>query len=183
MDEIIRKIKSQLDNQINRFTSDIQSLRSSRVNSQSIEDIMVVLENTQRLSIKQLASLSVLPPNTILISPWDKNSIDFICKAISNSALGGNPSIEGTVIKLVIQPLTEEKRLELVKFLKNKAEMARIAMRKERDEALKALKGIEKTISKDLVFQSKKKIQEVVDLTNSKIDALVMKKEGEIMKV
>jgi len=182
MDEIIKKIKTQLDNHLNHFTNDIQSLRSSRISSQSIENIVVDCNN-QKFTIKQIASISVLPPNTILISPWDTTHVDFISKAISNSALGGNPSVEGGVVKLVIQPLTEEKRVELVRFLKNKAELVRISFRKDRDDALKALKGIEKTISKDIIFSGKKKIQETVDLANTKIDGLVSKKELEIMKV
>lgn len=184
MEEILKKLSLNLGNIINHFKNDIYSIRSSKVSHQLVENIVVVYAE-QKFLIKQLASISVLPPSTILISPWDKIYLETIAKTIASSALGINPVTEGNTIKLMVPSLTEEKRIELVKLVKAKSEETKIIIRRERDEALKNIKEMEKDkkISEDLKFKAKEKIQKEIDEANKKIDQLVKEKEKEIMKV
>lgn len=182
MEEIIKHLKEKLEISLNHFKNEIQTIRSGKVSPQLVENIVVVF-NDQKFFIKQLASISVLSFSVILIAPWDKIYLEAIAAAVSGSALGVNPVADGNSIKITLPSLTEEKRMTLVKIVKGKAEDAKIAVRRERDSVLKSLKDLEKTISEDVKFKTKEKIQKEIDAFNEKIEEIFKRKEEEIMKV
>lgn len=182
MEEIIKHLKEKLENILNHLKNEIQTIRSGKVSPQLVENIVVVF-NDQKFFIKQLASISVFSLSVILIAPWDKIYLEAIARAVSGSALGVNPAVDGNSIKITLPSLTEEKRMTLVKIVKGKVEETRVAVRHERDTALKTLKEMGKTISEDAKFKTKEKIQKEINAWNEKIEEIFKRKEEEIMKI
>ena len=135
--------------------------------------------------INQLANIGVPEPRLLVIQPWDKSSIPDIEKAIMKSDLGVNPSNDGNVIRIAIPSLTEERRKELVKVVRKRAEESKVAIRNIRREANDSLKALEKNgqISED---EQKKRLEEVQKITDNhikEIDKLAGGKEKDIMEV
>jgi len=135
--------------------------------------------------LNQVANISVPEPRLIVIQPWDKKMVGDIEKAIQKSDLGLNPSNDGTIIRIPIPPLSEERRKELVKYAGKVAEERKVAIRNIRREANDALKKGEKDskISKDDHHRGQGNIQKLTDDYIKKIDTLLAKKEKEIMEV
>ena len=182
VDNIIKNLKSKLEKSIEFFRSDISVLRTGRPTPALVENIVVDVYG-QKMPLQQLASIAVSPPNLIIIQPWDRGTIEAIAKAISNSQLGLSPAVEQDFIRISLPQMTQEKREQLVKFLNEKAEHARISVRNEREDALKHLQKMEKdkTISEDDWFRSKEEVQKLVDEYNKKIKEMVDRKEKEII--
>ena len=124
-------------------------------------------------------------PRQIVISPWDKGALTQIEAAIRESDLGLNPVNDGSVIRIMLPALTEERRRELVKTLNARAEEARISIRTTREDVWKEIQEAEKEglIGEDDKFRGKDELQKVVDEYNAKLESVREKKEGEIMTV
>lgn len=182
--DLTKHLKEKGDGVLTHLKGELQQIRTSRPNPSLVEDIMVSY-GEDRFSVKQLAAISILPPSTILIAPWDKNYVEAISKGILASALGVNPVEDGSSIRITLPSLTEERRTQLVKAAKEKAEQAKIAVRRERDDAMKKLQALEKDkqISEDQKFKLKNDIQKLVDDCNASIENLTKQKEAEIMRV
>ncbi len=160
---------------------ELSGIRANRPTPQLVEDILVDYGG-QMLKVKQLGSIGVTPPRELQISVWDKSVVQGVAKAIENSSLKLNPSVEGNVVHLRLPPLTEERREELTKIVKAAAEKIRIKLRNLRDETNKKIEESfkAKTINEDQKFKGKKRVQEAVDKTNKDIDALLNSKIAEI---
>lgn len=182
--DLTKHLKEKNDGLLSHLKVEFQQIRTSRPNPTLVEDIMVSY-GEERFTVKQLAAISILPPSTILIAPWDKNYVEAISKGILASALGVNPVEDGSSIRVNLPSLTEERRLQLVKSAKEKAEQVKISVRRERDDVMKKLQGLEKDkqISEDQKFKLKNDIQKMVDEANAKIEELTKQKEAEIMRV
>ncbi len=135
--------------------------------------------------LNQMASLSTPDPTLILIQPWDPSTISSIEKAILASDLGLNPTNDGKVVRLPIPPLTEERRKQLAKTVAHMAEQHRVSVRQVRHEANDQLKAIfkDKSISEDEEKEGLKKVQDLTNDFISRIDALLKKKEAEILEI
>lgn len=181
MDIILKNLKSQLEKTLDFFKNDIAVLRTGRPSPALVENISVDVYG-QRMPLQQLATISVSPPNLILIQPWDKGVIEAIVKAITNSQLGLAPMVEQDFVRIALPQMTQEKREQLVKLLHDKAEHARISVRNDREDAIKHLQKMEKdkVISEDQWFGAKEDVQKLVDEYNGKIKEIVEKKEREI---
>ena len=157
-------------------------LRTGRATPALVEDLEVDYYGA-KTPLKAVASISSPEPRQLVIQPWDKNAIQPIEKAIQSSSLGLNPVTDRDTIRLSIPSLTEERRKELLKVLGRHLEDARIAVRREREEALKEIDRAEKAkeISEDEKFRKKQEAQKVVDDFNKKIDEIGSAKEKEIM--
>lgn len=166
---------------IDTLKQELSGLRSSRPATQIVEDIKVEYAG-QILKVKQLGSISILPPREIQISAWDKSSVPAIAKAIENLPLGLNPSIDGATIRLRMPALSEERRDELVKLAKATTEKIRIRLRSLRDDANKKVEADfrNKAIGEDQKFKLKKQIQDVIDKFNKEIDTVVAGKIKEL---
>lgn len=184
MDNIIKDLKLKLEKSIEFFRNDISVLRTGRPTPALVENIMVDAYG-QKMPLQQLSTVSVSPPNLIIIQPWDRGVIEAISKAISNSQLGLSPAVEQDFIRIALPQMTQEKREQLVKLLNEKTEHARISVRNEREDALKQLQKLEKdkAISEDDWFRAKEDVQKIVDESNKKIKEVAEKKEEEIMTV
>lgn len=181
--DINQKLKPKFDRIIEHFKSEMSLLRTGRATPALVENISVDYVG-QKMLLKQLASISVIQPNIIVIQPWDKQSIDSISKALSSSSsLGMAPIVDKDSVRLTLPSLTQERRQQLVKILGEKAEEARVSMRREREDAWREIQRLEKEkkISEDEKFKSKDKLQKIIEEYNKKIKDLVEQKEKEIL--
>ena len=173
-----------MDKTIQSLKKDISTLRTGRANINML-DIIKVDVYGQLMPIDQLATVSVPEARLISIQVWDKSNISTIENAIQKSELGINPQTDGQVIRLRIPDLTEERRKELIKILKNMGEKGKIAIRNIRREAnedlKKKLKG--KDISEDDNKNFEKNIQKLTDINIEKIEKILVEKEKEIIRI
>lgn len=174
--------KKEFEKVVEHFKGEAGSIRTGRATSSLVDEITVE-HYGGKYQIKELATISVPEPKTILIQPWDKSAIESIVKAIKNSNLGLNPISDAGGVRLVMPALTEERRKEFIKLLGQKAEEAHITIRRIRGELWDDIQEQEKShkISENEKFKSKEALQKVVDEYNKKIDELEKKKAEEIM--
>lgn len=135
--------------------------------------------------LQSLATISAPEARLLMITPYDRSSMQAIEKALQQSQLGLNPSNDGQVIRIAIPPLTEERRKEFVKVVKQKAEDARVSVRNIRRDEVDHLRRLEKDghVSKDEIDRSIDQVQRITDAHVAKVDDLAQKKEAEILEV
>lgn len=169
---------------IEHFQRELQGLRTGRASVQIVENIRVEAYG-QMMDIKGVASLTTPDAKTIQIEPWDKTIVKDIEKALIDASLGMQPNTAGTVIRLVMPPVTEEGRKNLVKVLGQKAEEARISIRavRERIKSLIVADEKAKVISEDERTSFLEQLEKVVGEYNRQIESIATDKEEEIMKV
>src|SRR3989344_3549235 len=174
--------KKDFDKVIEHFKGEAGSIPPGRA-TPPLGDEITVEYYSGKYQIKELASISIPEPKTILIQPWDKSAVESIVKAIKNSNLGLNPISDGQGIRLVMPALTEDGRKEFIKLLGQKAEDAHIAVRRIRGEIWDDVQEQEKnhTISENEKFKAKDHLQRLVDEYNQKIEEIQKKKEEELM--
>jgi ribosome recycling factor len=182
--EAIEKRKNDFEKALERFKEELNQLRTGRASGALVENILVDYYGTKS-PLKQVASISIPEPRTIVISPWDKGSLVNIEAAIRESQLNLNPANDGQAVRINIPPLNEERRKELVKVLNQKTEEAKISVRRIREEIWDEIQELQKSgkIGEDDKFKGKDKLQEAVDQHNKKIEEMREKKEGEILTV
>ena len=177
-------IQSELKKAIEYLKSELAKLRAGRASIELVENIEVAAYNS-KMSLKQLATLSIPEPRLILIRPWDKSIIKSIESAIRSAMSDVNPIVESDFIRISFPAPTEEKRRELVREVGRIIEGGKIKIRKVREEALQELKSKEDNgeISEDAMYRQKDEIQKLVDEYNSKAEDLGQRKESEIMTI
>jgi len=182
--DVLNLTEEKMKKTVELLRKDLGSIRAGRANPAMLEKINVDYYGTPT-PINQLANISVPEPRTLLIQPWDKSSIKDIEKAILKSDLGITPSNDGVVIRLIVPQLTEERRKDIVKMIKKKAEEARVAIRNIRREAIDDIKKLEKekAATEDDSKKAQEKSQKLTDKYIKDIDELLEKKEKEIMEV
>jgi ribosome recycling factor len=165
---------------LDHFMTELSKIRGSRTNPQLIEDLVVEVYGT-KMPIKQVATISVVDPTLIAVQTWDKSNVEAVKKSIEDADLGVNAMIDGSVVKVPLPPLTEERRKELVKVIGKLTEETKIAIRNIRHDILDELK--ETGLSEDELGRQEKEVQKVVDEFNKKIEDEFNKKENELLKV
>jgi len=182
--EVIEKSRTNFEKAIEFFKADLSQLRTGRASAGLVDNLMIDYYGSKS-PLKQVASVTTPEPKTIVISPWDKGSLVYIEKAVRESQLNLNPVNDGHVVRINIPPLTEDRRKELVKVLNQKAEEARVSIRKIREGAWEEIQSLEESgrIGEDDKFAGKDKLQKVVDEYNAKVEEVRGKKEEEIMTV
>ena len=173
-----------MDKSIQSFKKDISTLRTGRANTSMLDTIKVDVYG-QLMPIDQLATVSVPEARLISIQIWDKANTPLIESAIQKSELGINPQIDGQIIRLRIPDLTEERRKDLIKVLKNMGEKSKIAIRNIRREANEDLKKKlkEKNITEDDNKNFEKNIQKLTDISIENIEKILLQKEKEISQI
>ena len=180
------KMKKSIDS----VAADFASVRAGRANASVLDRIMVDYYGSPT-PIQQIAAISSPDARTLLISPWDKTAVKSIEKAIQNSDLGINPQNDGASIRLSFPQLTEERRKELVKQIHKYAENGKVAIRNIRRDAMEKFKSMEafkkkekaSEITEDDLKQAEKDLQKLTDDSCKELDALLAKKEKELMAV
>ena len=173
-----------MDKTIQSLRRDIATLRTGRANVNMLDTIKVDVYG-QIMPINQIATVSVPEARLITIQVWDKTNITLIESAIQKSELGINPQVDGQMIRLRIPDLTEERRKDLIKILKNMGEKGKISIRNIRREANEDLKKKlkEKNISEDANKNFEKNIQKITDTNIENIDKILTEKEKEISQI
>ena len=175
---------SKMDKSIHSLKKDISTLRTGRANINMLDTIKVDVY-AQLMPIDQLATVSVPEARLISVQVWDKSNTNLIESAIQKSDLGINPQIDGQIIRLRIPDLTEDRRKDLIKILKNLGEKSKIAIRNIRREANEELKKKlkDKIISEDDSKNFEKSTQKITDINIEKIGNILTNKEKEISQV
>jgi ribosome recycling factor len=177
----IKDLETALAGVTGKLKADLAGVQGNRPSADAIQNITLSLYD-QTISIRELGSLSVLPPRTIQITVWDKDAVNPVVKAIEAAHMGLTASNDGTTIRATVSALGDERRDELTKLVKKTAETARIQLRARRDDIMKRVKDSEvaKELTKDDVFKGKEKVQKVIDKVNAEIDAMVDAKLEEL---
>jgi len=184
LDDILTDAESRMDKTIEHLIGDFAAMRAGRANPAMVDKIMVNYYGAPT-PINQLANINVPEARLLIINPWDKTSIADIEKAIMKSDLGINPNNDGNVIRLNIPQLTEERRKDLAKVVRKRAEEGKVAIRNIRREANDLIKSSEKDklISEDAGKKGLDDIQKITDRFIKDIDQILQQKEKEIMEV
>lgn len=182
--EITSSIEDKMKKTLEAMKKDFASLRAGRATPSLLDKIVVEYYGAMS-PINQLANVSVPEPRLLVIQPWDKNVISDIERAIMKSDLGLTPSSDGSLIRISIPQLTQERRSDLVKVIKKKAEDARVSIRNLRREANDELKLFEKEgdISEDDNRRGQEEVQKLTDKYVKEVDLILDNKEKEIMEV
>lgn len=184
LEQITSKAKPQMEKAIERLKEEIGKLRTGRANPAMVENLQVDYYGAKS-PLKQVASITIPEPRLIVISPWSKDNLVDIEKSINEAGLGLNPTNDGQVIRIAIPQLNEERRADLVKVLGKYTEVARVAVRKAREEAWDEIQDQVRSgkLGEDDKFKGKDGLQEMVDEYNGKVEEIREKKEKEIMEI
>ncbi|HPD96290.1 MAG: ribosome recycling factor [Bacteroidales bacterium] len=175
--------EEKMEKAVDHLESELRVIRAGRANPAMLSGIMVDYYGTLT-PLNQVASVGSPDARTIAIQPWEKKMIEPIEKAIMAANLGFNPQNNGESIRIMVPPLTEDRRKDLVKQVKHEGETARVSIRNARRDALEEIKKLQKNgLSEDMAKDAEDKAQKVTDGYSKKIDDLLSKKEQEILKV
>lgn len=177
-------IQLKLQKSLDHVRSDIAPLRTGRSSVQLLDPVRVEAYGTN-MSLNEVASISAPDPQLLIVSPWDKSLLTAIEKAIASAGINLNPIVDGDIIRIVIAPLTEEKRKEYVKLLHQKIEAGRVMVRNIRTDGKKEIEQQEGTagISEDDVKFELDQLEEEIKSTLSKLDSLAESKERELLQI
>ena len=182
--QVLTQAKERMEKSISAFTRELASIRAGRANASLLDRITVDYYGAPT-PINQIAGISIPEARLLVLSPYDKSVLGDIEKAIMKSDIGITPTNDGSVIRLMIPALTEERRKELVKQVKAEAENAKIAVRNVRRDANDDAKKLEKNgeITGDALLGLNDDIQKVTDEYIAKIDKIAKEKEEEVLSV
>jgi ribosome recycling factor len=184
IDDILLEATEKMGKAVAHTQSEFTGIRTGRATPALVEKLKVDYYGSE-VPLQQLAGFSVPEARMLIISPYDKNSIKAIERAIQNSDLSINPSNDGQVIRLVFPQLTSERRKELVKVVRHKAEEGRVAARNIRREARRELEALEKEgeISADDLERAEKEMEKLTHEYVAEIDRMLARKEQELLEV
>ncbi|MHB8814270.1 MAG: ribosome recycling factor [Steroidobacteraceae bacterium] len=184
LDDIKKDARERMGKCVQNFQADLKKLRTGRAHPSLIEHLKVDYYGSE-VPLQQVASIAVEEGRTLVVSPWEKTVVQAIEKAIFKSDLGLTPMTAGTVIRIPMPPLTEERRREITKVLRHDAENARVAVRSVRRDVMADVKEMlkEKMISQDDERRAETEIQKLTDKHVADIEQLLATKEKEVMQV
>jgi ribosome recycling factor len=180
--ETLDEAELKMSQAIEYVQSEFATVRTGRANAGILNRIMVDYYGTQT-HLQQLASFSVPEPRLLVVQPYDKSSVNAIERAIRTSGMGLNPSSDGHVIRIVFPALTEERRIELTRVVRQMAEDGRVAMRNIRRHAMSELSDLHGEISDDDIHRAEGEMQEITDRMITRVDELLENKEQELLEV
>lgn len=184
IDELKEDAIERMDKSVAALRANLSRLRTGRAHAGLIDHLTAPYYGSDT-PLRQVASITVEDARTLAVSPWEANMVQPIEKAIRESGLGFNPVTAGTVIRVPIPELTEERRLELVRVARHEAEMGRVAVRNIRRDVLADIKQLvrEKMASEDEERRSADEVQKITDAHVAQMDAMLEEKEQEIMSI
>ncbi|WP_350344985.1 ribosome recycling factor [Proteinivorax tanatarense] len=184
INDVYSDVKTRMKKAIESLQTDMNSVRAGRATPSLLDRIMVEYYGAQT-PLNQLANISAPEPRLLVVQPWDKSVIPEVEKAILKSDLGLTPNNDGTVIRLAIPALTQERRNELVRYVKQKGEEGKVAIRNIRRDGNDTVKSLEKNneISEDESRKAQEEIQKITDEFIKEADIVIENKEQEILEV
>jgi ribosome recycling factor len=182
--DLLRETEAKMKKSADALRHNLASIRTGRAAPALVENLQV-LAYGDLMPLNQLAQISVPDARMIVIQPYDASTIKAIQKAIQNSELGINPTDDGRMIRLVLPPLTEERRRDLTKTVRTRVEEAKIAVRNNRRESLDEVREYEheKLISEDDARRAQEKFQELTDRYIREVEQIGSTKEAEVMEI
>lgn len=186
MDDLITQTREQMQKVLNLLRDDLATVRTGRAAPSLVENIVIsAYSGSARLKVMELATITAVDTQTLAVTPFDGSIIGEIQKGIIESGSGLNPVIDGQLIRIAIPMLSEERRQELIKLMKQKLENGKIMVRQARHEAMEEVKKSynDKAIGEDELSRLEKEIQRATDDTSSQIDEMGKRKEGELMQI
>jgi ribosome recycling factor len=180
----IKEIEKRMRASIDALRREFSGLRTGRASANLLDPVQVMVYGS-RMPLNQVATVSVPEPRMISVQVWDRSNVTAVDKAIREANLGLNPIMDGQILRLPIPSLTADRRQELVKLAHKYAELAKVAIRNVRREAMDLLKKLEKDgkMSQDDHRGNSDKVQELTDRLIKEVDATLVTKEAEIQKV
>ncbi len=184
IDEIKQDARTRMEKSVEALKSEMAKIRTGRAHTSILDHVTVEYYGTE-VPISQVANIAVEDSRTLTVTPWEKNMVPVVEKAIMNSDLGLNPATAGTVIRVPMPPLTEERRKDLVRIVRHEAEQGRVAIRNIRRDANGDIKDLlkEKEISEDEARRAEEEIQKLTDRYIARIDEILAEKEKELMEI
>jgi ribosome recycling factor len=184
MHQLIKDAKGRMDKSIETLRSELAKIRTGKATTVLLDSIKVDYYGNM-VPLNQVGNVSVLDAHTLAITPWEKQMVQIVDKAILEANLGLNPISDGTNLKIPIPPLNEERRKELVKLVKKFGEESKVAIRNVRRDAIDHLKREEKEkkMTEDQLHDAEKEVQKLTDDHIKLVDDTLKHKEKEIMEV
>lgn len=184
MHKVIKDAETRMRKSIDAYKSEIAKLRTGRAHPSILDHIRVDYYGSE-MPISQVASIVASDARTLTITPWEKNMVGPIEKAILNSDLGLNPATTGEIIRVPMPALNEERRRELIKVLRNEAESSRVSIRNLRRDANTFLKELlkKKEITEDEERRLSEEVQKITDKFVTEVDQLTTGKEADLMAI
>lgn len=184
LDEIKKDAGERMGKSVAALKSELTKIRTGRAHTSLLDHITVEYYGSQ-VPLNQVSNVNVEDSRTLTVTPWEKEMVPVIEKAIMASDLGLNPATAGTVIRVPLPPLTEERRKDMIRVVRNEAESGRIAVRNIRRDAIHDVKDLmkEKMIGEDDEHRAEDEIQVITDKYIAEIDALLADKESELMEI
>ncbi|WMJ84191.1 ribosome recycling factor [Oscillospiraceae bacterium LTW-04] len=182
MNDFVKGFETKMTKTISVLRQDYAAIRAGRANPTLLDKVTVMYYDVPT-PINQVGSVSVTEARTLTITPWDRTVLKAIEKAIMASDIGINPQNDGSVIRLMFPPLTEERRKELCKQISKMGEESKVAIRSIRRDANDKLKAQKKELPEDTIKDIEKQVQDITDKYCKEIDQISAAKEKEIMEV
>lgn len=180
---VLDATKAAMEKSISHLEQELQKVRAGKANPAMLENVMVDYYGS-KVPISNTASINTQDARSLVIQPWEKSMLTPIEKAIQAANLGLNPQNDGVIIRIIIPPLTEERRKELTKTAKSLGEDAKVGIRAVRKDAMEQIKKMQKDgLPEDVVKDTEAKIQGLTDAHVGKVDKHIEQKEKEIMTV
>lgn len=175
--------EEQMRNANVHLENELAKIRAGRANPKILNDVPVDYYGSPT-PLSQVANITAPDPRTIVVQPWEKSMLAPIQKAILTANLGFNPSNNGEVVRIIVPPLTEERRKELVKQTRTIGETAKISIRNARRDAIEEFKKMTKTgLSEDAAKDAEAEVQKMTENYNKQVDAILARKEKDIMTI
>jgi ribosome recycling factor len=184
LEDIKKDANERMTKCVTVFRNELKKLRTGRAHTSLLEHLRVEYYGSE-VPLQQVANVAVEDARTLTVTPWEKTMVAVVEKAIMKSDLGLNPATAGTVIRVPMPPLTEERRREMTKIVRGEAESARVAVRNVRRDVMGELKEMvkEKLISQDEEHRAHDEVQKITDGYVAEIDQALAEKEKELMQV
>ncbi|MAD92064.1 MAG: ribosome recycling factor [Gammaproteobacteria bacterium] len=184
LDEIKKDLASRMIKSVASLKQELTKIRTGRAHTSLLDHITVEYYGSQ-VPLTQVSNVGIEDSRTLIITPWEKDMIQPIEKAIMSSDIGLNPLTAGTVIRVPLPALTEERRKDLIRVVRSEAEGGRIAIRNIRRDAINDIKELlkEKLIGKDELHRAELEVQEITNNYVGQIDATLAAKESELMEI
>jgi len=186
MDNTVSEMRQRMQQSLGILQADLATVRTGRAMPSLVENIVInVYGGTQKLKIKELATIAASDPQTLVLSPFDPSITDEIQKGIMEANIGLTPSSDGNVIRISIPPLSEERRRDLIKLMKQKLENGKIAIRQIRQDARNIVRKqhLDKEISEEQMYRLDQEIQKITDEIILAVDEMGSKKEAELLQI
>ena len=176
--------RRRMDGAVSAYDKDMSGVRTGRASTGLVDNVRVDYHGTE-MPLNQIAQINVGDARLLVIQPWDKSSVRNVVRAIQMADIGLQPSVDGDLIRIVVPPLTEERRRDIVKMVTRRAEEAKVAIRNVRRDVQGRIRNMERDgeVSQDLARRAQDDLQKLTDDAIKMVDAASSSKEKEVMQV